>query len=186
MRQPRIEGHPACSSNLCKPVHPNFNSLVQNIFVDVKCPRGSALAWAAAPPLQCGGSGAVAAASALFDLAVCCRCGHLFLLLASCLPAPCRCLSMDYTLPACLPVALQLQPCLPAEQASLLERHKCENSIFSQKESFIGKSHCIQTYFILQIKIAVSEKCGLLLEPLWVCHLIDLQKVQFCCLIFPD
>lgn len=73
------------------------------------------------------GNGAAVAASVLFDLAVYCRCSHLLLLLASCLPAPCQCLSMDYTLPACLHVALQLQPCLLAEQASLLEKHHGTN-----------------------------------------------------------
>lgn len=55
--------------------------------------------------------------------AVCCRFSHLLLLQASCLPAPCRCLSMDYTLSACLHVALQLLPRRLAEQASLLDGH---------------------------------------------------------------
>lgn len=70
------------------------------------------------------------------------RYSPLLLLQASCLPAPCQCLSMDYTLSACLHVTLQLLPCLLAEQASLLDGH-CganeENSIFLHKTGFMGK-----------------------------------------------
>lgn len=54
---------------------------------------------------------------------VCCRYSHLLLLPASCLPAPCQCLSMDYTLSACLHVTLQLLPRLLAEQASPSDGH---------------------------------------------------------------
>lgn len=104
------------------------------MFVDRKHPLGSYFSFAAALQLQSvtvtvkyDGNGAAVAASVLFDLAVYCRCSHLLLLLASCLPAPCQCLSMDYTLPACLHVALQRQPCLLAEQASLLEKHRGTN-----------------------------------------------------------
>lgn len=103
------------------------------MFIYMKHPIGSYFSVAAALQVQpcnavkCDGNGAVVAASVLFDLAAYCRYSHLLLLLASCLPAPCQCLSMDYTLPACLHVALQLHPCLLAEQASLLERHHGPN-----------------------------------------------------------
>lgn len=59
--------------------------------------------------------------------AVDCRYSHLLLRQTSCLPAPCQCLSTDYTLSACLRVALQLLPRLLAEQASLLDGHCCTN-----------------------------------------------------------
>lgn len=146
------------------------------MFIDMKRSLGSYFRFAAALQVQpgdavkCDGNGAVVAASVLFDLAVYCRYSHLLLLLASCLPAPCQCLSMDYTLPACLHVALQLQPCLLAEQASLLERHRgpnVETASFPIKNDLL-ESYYIRTSFILQIKIAVSEKHLLLLSPEWI------------------
>ena len=89
-----------------------------------------------------------------------CRYSHLLLLQASCLPAPCHCLSMDYTLSACLHVALQLLLRLLAEQASLLDGH-CganeETAYFLHKTEFIWKAFWMKSFFLVKIKLCCQD-----------------------------
>lgn len=115
---------PRSTQHVCpKPVPPHPCSAGHPRFADLRRPLGCYWSGAAAPPFQADVRGwsceepppcvtwRCVAGTAIF-----------LLLLAPCLPAPCRCLSMDYTLLACLHAALQLQLCLLAEQASLSEK----------------------------------------------------------------
>lgn len=71
-----------------------------------------------------------------------CRYSHLLLLQATSLPAPCRCLSVDYTLSACLHVVLQYLLRLLAEQASSVGGHDSQiwGHIFSMQSRIFRKS----------------------------------------------
>lgn len=146
------------------------------MFVDMKHPLGSCFSFAAALQFQSGG-----------DCKIwwkwCCS-GSLCLVWLGCVlqvqpsstPAgflfACSLSVFIYglhlaRLSACRSPTAALSSCWTSISLGEAPWYKCENSIFSHKEQFIA-NYCIQTSFILQIKIAVSKKHLLLLLPEWV------------------
>lgn len=84
-------------------------------------------------------------------------CGYnLFLILqASCLPTPCQCLSVDYTLSACLHVALQLLLRLLAEQAPFMDGHSSANEETWVKKGF--RSNTVFLFFNILVLLQISS-----------------------------